>query len=75
MPQHSAPTDSPPRWQKSRHSNGDGGACIEFAPEFASTHGIVPVRDSKNPDGPQLHFTSDAWASFAAAAQGDFGTV
>jgi len=51
------------RWVKSSHSNGDGGNCIEWAPDFAAG-GIVPVRDSKDPDGPALTFTTDAWATF-----------
>ncbi|MDH6124786.1 DUF397 domain-containing protein [Kitasatospora sp. GP82] len=62
-------------WHKSSYSN-NGGACIEFAPAFAATHGVVPVRDSKDPEGPQLHFSTEAWATFAAAtANGEFGTV
>ncbi|WP_407564310.1 DUF397 domain-containing protein [Streptomyces sp. 184] len=53
------------RWVRSSHSNGDGGNCVEWAPDFAAS-GIVPVRDSKNPDGPALTFTADAWAAFIA---------
>lgn len=51
------------RWVKSSHSNGDGGNCVEWAPGFAAG-GIVPVRDSKDPDGPALTFTTDAWTTF-----------
>ncbi|MDH6124787.1 DUF397 domain-containing protein [Kitasatospora sp. GP82] len=62
-------------WHKSSYSSG-GGQCIEFAPAFAATHGVVPVRDSKDPEGPQLHFSTEAWAAFAAAtANGEFGAV
>ncbi|MFW6718752.1 DUF397 domain-containing protein [Streptomyces sp. MAR4 CNY-716] len=50
-------------WVKSSYSNGNGGDCVEWAPDFAAT-GIVPVRDSKDPDGPALTFTTDAWAAF-----------
>ncbi len=28
---------------------------------------MVPVRDSKDPDGPALTFTATAWASFLTA--------
>ncbi|MGW1073019.1 DUF397 domain-containing protein [Streptomyces sp. NPDC002537] len=28
------------------------------------TPGCVPVRDSKNPDGPQLAIPATAWSSF-----------
>ncbi|WP_441251210.1 helix-turn-helix domain-containing protein [Kitasatospora sp. McL0602] len=62
-------------WRKSTYSDGDGGNCVEISEDLLST-GIVPVRDSKNPEGPQLHFSKEAWAAFAkAAASGAFGTV
>ncbi|WP_308315837.1 DUF397 domain-containing protein [Streptomyces sp. CC228A] len=32
--------------------------------------GLVPVRDSKDPDGPALAFERGAWASFVAAVRG-----
>ncbi|MFD4907864.1 DUF397 domain-containing protein [Kitasatospora purpeofusca] len=28
---------------------------------------VVPVRDSKDPSGPVLHFASAAWGSFLSA--------
>ncbi|MFG3053676.1 DUF397 domain-containing protein [Kitasatospora sp. NPDC048239] len=41
-----------------------------MAPGFP---GLVPVRDSKDPDGPALVFAAFAWHSFiAAASAGDF---
>ncbi|MDH6137424.1 hypothetical protein P3T37_006856 [Kitasatospora sp. MAA4] len=52
------------RWRKSSHSNGDGGACIEVDDANPGR-----VRDSKDPDGPHLHFTPAAWQSFVAAAR------
>ncbi|GAA2134809.1 hypothetical protein GCM10009760_12510 [Kitasatospora kazusensis] len=59
-------------WRKSTHSNG-GGGCIEVADGFP---GVVPVRDSKDPEGPALVFPADAFASFVAAVKaGDFGSV
>ena len=54
-------------WVKSSYSNGNGGACIEVAPGFP---GLMPVRDSKDPQGPALTFTGDAWAAFVAAVRG-----
>jgi hypothetical protein len=36
-----------PVWRKSSYSGGDNGDCIELAWAGA-------LRDSKNPDGPQL---------------------
>lgn len=53
-------------WRKSSHSNQDGGACIEIADDFAA---VVPVRDSKNPQGPVLTFAADRWASFVSAVK------
>ncbi|CDR05392.1 regulatory protein [Streptomyces iranensis] len=29
--------------------------------------GLVPVRDSKNPDGPAILFPAGSWATFIAA--------
>ncbi|MFD8596460.1 DUF397 domain-containing protein [Kitasatospora sp. NPDC059646] len=59
-------------WRKSSYSGGNG-ACVEIAvPGSAS----IAVRDSKDPQGPQLRFSRESWAAFAAAAgAGAFGTV
>ncbi|MGP3755718.1 DUF397 domain-containing protein [Streptomyces sp. IBSNAI001] len=51
-------------WRKASYSNGDGGECVEIADGFP---GLVPVRDSKAPDGPALVFTAAHWASFVGA--------
>ncbi|MFE7561997.1 DUF397 domain-containing protein [Kitasatospora sp. NPDC057500] len=60
------------QWRKSTHS-GQGGDCVEAAPDFP---GLVPVRDSKDPSGPALVFPADAWHSFVTAIQaGEFGTA
>ncbi|MFJ3792692.1 DUF397 domain-containing protein [Kitasatospora sp. NPDC090091] len=60
------------RWRKSSHSGG-GGACVEVADGFA---GVMPVRDSKDPDGPALVIPAASWHSFVAAVRaGEFGTV
>ncbi|MEV6972621.1 DUF397 domain-containing protein [Kitasatospora sp. NPDC093806] len=60
------------RWFKSSHSD-NGGACVEVAADYP---GLVPVRDSKYPEGPALVFPTDAWRSFVTAVQaGEFGTV
>jgi Domain of unknown function (DUF397) len=56
-------------WVKSSYSSGDGGQCVEFAPGIAATAGVVPVRDSKNPAGPALVFSVDAWDSFTTAVR------
>ncbi|WP_328969821.1 DUF397 domain-containing protein [Streptomyces sp. NBC_00239] len=51
-------------WRKSTHSGGDGGNCLEVADGHP---GVVPVRDSKVPDGPHLVFRDHAWAAFVTA--------
>ncbi|UNO43728.1 DUF397 domain-containing protein [Streptomyces sp. MST-110588] len=42
-----------PRWVKSSYSN-NGGDCIEVATNLVASRGVVPVRDSKDPNGPVL---------------------
>ncbi|TDC69151.1 DUF397 domain-containing protein [Actinomadura sp. GC306] len=44
-------------WRKARRSSDQGDACVELAlfPE------AIAVRDSKNPDGPKLLITRDAF--------------
>ncbi|WP_405084820.1 DUF397 domain-containing protein [Microbispora sp. NBC_01389] len=56
--------DLPPRylleWQKSSYS-GSGDNCVEVA---VLAGGGRAVRDSKDPDGPVLTFTSAEWRAF-----------
>lgn len=47
-------------WFKSSYSSDQGGACVEVA----AAPGAVHVRDSKDPEGPILCVTPEAWASF-----------
>jgi hypothetical protein len=47
------------RWRKSPRSASDG-ACVEVA----GTESGIAVRDSKDPDGPVLHFRARAWQRF-----------
>jgi hypothetical protein len=68
-----APAYAHTEWVKSTHSGNGGAECLEWAPAHAAS-GIVPVRDSKTPNGPALILTPVAWASFVSAAQsGAFG--
>ncbi|MFI2611516.1 DUF397 domain-containing protein [Kitasatospora sp. NPDC018619] len=62
-----------PQWFKSSYSS-NGGNCVEVAGNLVAS-GAVPVRDSKDPDGPALVFPTDAWQSFVSAVRaGRFGT-
>ncbi|MEU9079638.1 DUF397 domain-containing protein [Kitasatospora sp. NPDC048538] len=59
-------------WFKSSYSD-NGGTCVEVSPDFP---GVVPVRDSKDPEGPALVVPAEAWRAFVAAtAAGEFGDV
>ncbi|MFE2376057.1 DUF397 domain-containing protein [Streptomyces sp. NPDC059398] len=53
-------------WVKSSYSDNNGGDCVEVAPGFP---GVIPVRDSKNPDGPALVLGQRAWATFVSGVQ------
>jgi hypothetical protein len=54
------------QWERSSYSGGEGGQCVEFARNFAAS-GIVPVRDSKDPEGPAIATSPDSWTSFVSA--------
>ncbi|WP_369216128.1 DUF397 domain-containing protein [Streptomyces flavofungini] len=47
-------------WRKSSYSSGSEGDCVEVAPCPSTIH----VRDSKNPQGPQMNVTPQAWEAF-----------
>ncbi len=47
------------RWRKASYSN-QGANCVEVA----RTDDGHAVRDSKNPEGPVLRFSRDAWREF-----------
>ena len=47
------------QWRTSSYSAGNG-ACVQVGVDG----GGVPVRDSKDPDGPVLLFTQQQWAEF-----------
>lgn len=46
-------------WRKSSYSGNNGGQCVEVA-----AHGIVLVRDSKNPQGLVLEVAPEKWREF-----------
>lgn len=48
-------------WIKSSYSGGGGDNCVEVA---AGHPTLVPVHDSKTPQGPKLAFRAEAWSAF-----------
>ncbi|MGI5351840.1 DUF397 domain-containing protein [Streptomyces sp. CA-250714] len=68
-------TTETPGWFTSSYSE-NGGACVEVAANLAATHGVVPIRDSKNPTGPVLNLPATAFTTFIAGVKtGELGTV
>ncbi|MEU0991863.1 DUF397 domain-containing protein [Streptomyces sp. NPDC005953] len=61
-------TTKSPRWFKSSYSS-NGGNCVEWSPSHACTTGIVSVRDSKNPNGPVLNLSTNAFAGLVTLAR------
>jgi hypothetical protein len=53
-------------WRKSSYS-GTNGNCVETA----TIDSVVAVRDSKNPEGPRLAFSPEAWRTFASTLKHD----
>ncbi|MFI2234960.1 DUF397 domain-containing protein [Streptomyces chrestomyceticus] len=57
-----------PRWYKSSYS-GNGGQCIEVATNLVPSRAVVPVRDSKDPDGPVLTLHPSAFTGLVEFAR------
>lgn len=65
-------TPSSVSWFKASYSGGDNAGCIEISTDLLPL-GQVPIRDSKDPDGPNLLFPTEAFADFRrAVAAGEF---
>ncbi len=73
MPQHgkSIPDASNlGAWRKSSYSGASNGDCLEVSEAHPA---LVPVRDSKDPQGPALVFDTAAWSAFVGAVRdGEF---
>ncbi|MER7047819.1 DUF397 domain-containing protein [Streptomyces jumonjinensis] len=50
------------------HASSNGGDCVEAAANPTAT-GVVPVRDSKRPNGPVLTVSPSAWTGLVALAR------
>ena len=53
-------------WRASSYSNAQGNECVEVADGFP---GVVPVRDSKVPEGAALVIPSPSWSAFVEAVK------
>lgn len=63
-------THAPLLWHRASFCP-NGSACVEIA---SLPTGGAAMRDSKNPQSPELHFTANAWSEFITAARaGEFG--
>ncbi|MGC0331833.1 hypothetical protein RKD23_004823 [Streptomyces sp. SAI-170] len=51
-------------WRKSSYSNDQAGSCLEVLDNHPTG---VPVRDSKNPHGPAVVFSTAGWSCFVRA--------
>ncbi|MGJ6960501.1 DUF397 domain-containing protein [Streptosporangium sp. G11] len=57
-------------WRKSSLSGDNGAQCVEVA---VNLPGAIAVRDSKDPDGANLLFTSAGWRAFVGGIKsGEF---
>jgi Domain of unknown function (DUF397) len=68
-------------WRKASYSTSIGGNCVEVtathdtavAPHKSSENVLYLMRDSKDPDGPALAFTTSEWDAFIAGVKdGEF---
>lgn len=67
-------TTQTPHWYTSSYSE-NGGACVEVATNLATPHGVIPVRDSKNPGGPILNLPTHTFNTFVTSIKtGDLHT-
>ncbi|WNI15347.1 DUF397 domain-containing protein [Actinacidiphila sp. ITFR-21] len=59
------------QWRKSTYSGMENN-CLEVAP----VEGHVATRDSKDPAGPALVFSQEAWTAFVCGVTaGEFGAA
>ncbi|MFI2189253.1 DUF397 domain-containing protein [Streptomyces sioyaensis] len=54
------------QWRKSSYSSGQPDNCLEVSDNHP---GLVPVRDSKTPQGPALVFPAAGWTAFVDAVK------
>jgi hypothetical protein len=52
------------QWRKARRSAGNG-ACVEAA----HTNSQILIRDSKDQEGPVVHYSASSWRAFLSDAK------
>ena len=63
--------DTPSAWRKSSICT-NVATCVEVA---VLPDGGTAIRDGKDPQGPELHFTAAEWAAFVTGVRaGEFGS-
>ena len=71
-------------WRKASYSGGNGGGCVEvsathettLAPHKSGEDLLYLMRDSKDPSGPALAFTTSEWKAFISGVKdGEFDPV
>lgn len=55
-------------WRKSSYSDANGGSCVEVSDDCTS---VLPVRDSKTPEGSVLTFPRSGWNTFVTSLRND----
>ncbi|THA60164.1 DUF397 domain-containing protein [Streptomyces sp. A0958] len=65
----STPDPRDVRWVSSTYSDGQGGQCVQWAPEHALATGEYLVRDSKDPHGPHLALSSTGFTGLVKFAK------
>lgn len=55
------------QWRRSSYSTGSDTTCVEVSIRPTG----VAVRDSKNPTGPELHFSMQEWRVFLLGVRAD----
>lgn len=53
-------------WRTSSYSDGGDSNCVEVAGGYPA---VIPVRDSKIPDGPVIVFGASSWMGFLNALE------
>lgn len=65
----STPDPSDISWVSSTYSGGQGGNCVQWAPDHARATGEFLVRDSKDPHGPHLTLSREGFAGLVEFAK------